>query len=391
MSRSRKRPVAVLYGTRPEAVKIAPVIKALQASETLRPVIVTSGQHREMLDQVNELFGIVPDHDLDIFRHGQGLEAMTAAAVSGYSAFLATHPVDAVIVQGDTTSAFAGALAAYYRQTPVVHVEAGLRTGDLYSPFPEEGNRKLVGVLAAVHCAPTSTAARNLYAEGVPRERVTVTGNTVIDALLHTATLRRATGDRLVDAAISSGRRIVVVTAHRRESWGAGLGEIGAAVARIAVSQPDVLVVVPLHRNPLVREVLVPVLRELPNVRMIEPLGYAPFCHLLAHATVVVTDSGGIQEEAPALDVPVVVTRETTERPEAVAAGAAVLVGTDQDKIVRTVRALLTDESRHAAMASAPNPFGDGRAAARIIAAVEASTRQGAESGVTPLDLVRAS
>lgn len=391
MSHSQKRPVAVLYGTRPEAVKVAPVIKALQESETLRPVVVTSGQHREMLDQVNEVFGIVPDHDLDIFRHGQGLEAMTGAAVSGFADFLSSHPVEAVIVQGDTTSAFAGALAAYYQQTPVVHVEAGLRTGDLFSPFPEEGNRKLVGVLAAMHCAPTVTAARNLYAEGVPRDRVTVTGNTVIDALLHTASLRRATGDHLVDAAISSGRRIVVVTAHRRESWGAGLGEIGSAVARIAVSQPDVLVVVPLHRNPLVRQALVPVLRELSNVRMIEPLGYAPFCHLLAHATVVVTDSGGIQEEAPALDVPVVVTRETTERPEAVAAGAAVLVGTDQDKIVRTVRALLTDESRHSAMAAARNPFGDGRAAGRVLIAVEATIRCGTGAGAAAPGILRAS
>lgn len=365
-----RRPVAVLYGTRPEAVKMAPVVRALAESTTLRPVVVTSGQHREMLDQVNEVFGIRPDHDLGIFRHGQTLDDVTSGALRGFGAYLDEHPVDAVVVQGDTTTAFAGALAAFYRKTPVIHVEAGLRTGDLSSPFPEEGNRKLVGAIAARHCAPTVRAASNLLGEGIPADRVLVTGNTVIDALLHTANLGQRTGDAVVDEAVDQRRRIVVVTAHRRESWGAGMAEIGAAVARIALCQPDVLVVVPLHRNPVVRRTLEPLVAGLPNVHVTEPMSYGPFCHLLARSTLVLTDSGGIQEEAPALDVPVVVMRETTERQEAVEAGAAVLVGTDQDLIVRTVRRLLVDEAAHARMALARNPFGDGRAAHRVLDAI---------------------
>lgn len=366
----RRRRVAVLYGTRPEAVKLAPVVHALDRRDGLAPVVVTSGQHREMLDQVNALFGILPEHDLGLLRQGQSLDDVLAGAVRGFGAFLDEHPVDAVVVQGDTTSAFAGALAAFHRRLPVVHVEAGLRTGDLYSPFPEEANRRFVSAIAARHCAPTESAARNLYVENVRRADVVVTGNTVIDALLHVAPLRARTDDPVVDEALRTGRRIVLVTAHRRESWDTGIGEVAAALVRIANLFPDVLVVLPMHRNPLVRTSILPAVRGVPNIHLTEPLGYGAFSHVLSRATVALTDSGGVQEEAPALDVPVVVTRDTTERPEVVQAGGAVLVGTDQSRIVRTLRELLTDEDLHQRMAKAPNPFGDGRAAERVVDAV---------------------
>ncbi|WP_454729836.1 non-hydrolyzing UDP-N-acetylglucosamine 2-epimerase [Cellulosimicrobium protaetiae] len=367
----RRRRVAVLYGTRPEAVKLAPVVHALDRRDGLVPVVVTSGQHREMLDQVNSLFGIIPDHDLGLLRQGQSLDDVLAGALRGFGSFLDEHPVDAVVVQGDTTSAFAGALAAFHRRVPVVHVEAGLRTGDLYSPFPEEANRRFVSAVAARHCAPTDAAAHNLYVENVPRADVVVTGNTVIDALLHVAPLRTDTGDPVLDEAMRTGRRIVLATAHRRESWDTGIAEVAAALVRVANLFPDVLVVLPMHRNPLVRATILPAVRGIPNIHLTEPLDYGAFSHVLSRATVALTDSGGVQEEAPALDVPVVVTRDTTERPEVVAAGGAVLVGTDQSRIVRTLRELLTDEDLHRRMARARNPYGDGHAAGSVVDAVE--------------------
>nr|WP_198663369.1 UDP-N-acetylglucosamine 2-epimerase (non-hydrolyzing) [Jiangella endophytica] len=369
MTDGRKR-VAFLYGTRPEAIKMAPVVAAVRRTPGLVPVVVTSGQHREILDQVNALFGIVPDHDLALLRPGQTLDGVVAGALRGFGTYLDEAPVDAVVVQGDTSTAFAGALAAYHRHIPVVHVEAGLRTGDLYSPFPEEGNRRFVGVVADLHCAPTRAAAANLSVENVPAGRVIVTGNTVIDALMWAVEHQRVTENPLIDAAIGQGRRIVTVTLHRRESWDGGIREVAAAVARVARRQPDVLVVLPMHPNPVVRAELRPLLDPVPNVHLAEPMSYAPFCRLLACSTVVVTDSGGVQEEAPALDVPVIVTRETTERPEAVQVGAALLVGTDRDRIATTLEKLLTDDLLHKRMASAPSPFGDGRAADRIAAAV---------------------
>lgn len=367
----RRHRVAVLYGTRPEAIKLAPVVHEIIRRDGLDPIVVTSGQHREMLDQVNSLFGIVPDHDLGLLRQGQTLDDVLAGALRGFGAFLDEHPVDAVVVQGDTTSAFAGALAAFHRRVPVVHVEAGLRTGDIYSPFPEEGNRRFVSAVAARHCAPTEAAARNLYVENVPRSDVVVTGNTVIDALLRAAPLRTDVGDPVVDEALRTGRRIVLVTAHRRESWDSGIGRVAAALARVAVLFPDVLIVLPMHRNPLVRDAILPSVRGIPNIHLTEPLGYGAFSHVLSRSTLVLTDSGGVQEEAPALDVPVVVTRDTTERSEVVQAGGAVLVGTDQSRIVRTLRELLTNEEFHRRMASAPNPFGDGHAAERVVDVVE--------------------
>jgi UDP-N-acetylglucosamine 2-epimerase (non-hydrolysing) len=375
-----RRRIAVLYGTRPEAVKMAPVVEALRGASGFTPVVVTSGQHREMLDQVNDLFGIVPDHDLGLLRHGQTLDDVVAGALQGFGSYLDRHPVEAVVVQGDTSTAFAGALAAFHRKIPVVHVEAGLRTGDIYSPFPEEGNRKFIGAVAAMHCAPTEFAADKLYTENIPRSRVVVTGNTVIDALLRTAKTQTSTGDPVIDAAITQKRRIVVATLHRRESWDGGIRNVAESLVRVANLFPQTLIVLPMHKNPLVRESLVPILDGVANIHLTEPMDYAPFARLLSRATVAVTDSGGIQEEAPALDLPVVITRETTERPEVVQSGGAVLVGTDQNRIVRTLRGLLTDEGIHARMAAAPNPFGDGRAAERIVHAITAVLRPPATS-----------
>jgi len=371
MHHTARREIAVLYGTRPEAVKLAPVVNELKRRNRHAPLVVTSGQHRGMLDQVNRLFEIVPDHDLGLLRRGYSLDDVLVGAIRGFSEYLDAHPVDAVVVQGDTTTAFAGALTAYHRQIPVVHVEAGLRTGDVYSPFPEEGNRKFISAIATRHCAPTALAARNLYLEHVPEQDVAVTGNTVIDALMHTASRPVQISDPVVDTAIKIGRRVVLVTAHRRESWDDGIAQIAAAIVQVAELFPDVLFVFPLHGNPIVREAIVPAVLDTPNVRLTEPLPYAEFCRVLSRASAVVTDSGGIQEEAPAFDVPVVITRNTTERPELVDAGGGVLVGTDAGQIADTLGALLTDRELHRRMASAPSPFGDGHAAGRVVDVIE--------------------
>lgn len=371
MHHTARREIAVLYGTRPEAIKLAPVVNELKRRDRYTPVVVTSGQHRGMLDQVNRLFEIVPDHDLGLLRRGYSLDDVLVGAIRGFSEYLDAHPVDAVVVQGDTTTAFAGALTAYHRQIPVVHVEAGLRTGDVYSPFPEEGNRKFISAIASRHCAPTALAARNLYLEHVAEQHVTVTGNTVIDALMHTASRPVRISDPVLDTALKIGRRLVLVTAHRRESWDDGIAEVARAIVQVAEVFPDVLFVFPLHGNPIVREAIVPTVLSTPNIRLTEPLPYAELCRVLSRTSVVVTDSGGIQEEAPAFDVPVVITRGTTERPELVDAGGGVLVGTDAGQIAETLGALLTDRELHRRMASAPSPFGDGHAAERVVDVIE--------------------
>ena len=280
MHHTARREIAVLYGTRPEAVKLAPVVNELKRRARHAPLVVTSGQHRGMLDQVNRLFEIVPDHDLGLLRRGYSLDDVLVGAIRGFSEYLDAHPVDAVVVQGDTTTAFAGALTAYHRQVPVVHVEAGLRTGDVYSPFPEEGNRKFISAIATRHCAPTALAAENLHQERVPEHAVTVTGNTVIDALMHTASRPVRISDPVVDTALKIGRRLVLVTAHRRESWDDGIAQIAAAVVQVAELFPDVLFVLPLHGNPIVREAIVPTVLHTPNVRLTEPLPYAEFCRV---------------------------------------------------------------------------------------------------------------
>jgi UDP-N-acetylglucosamine 2-epimerase (non-hydrolysing) len=363
--------VMVVFGTRPEAVKLAPIILALGESPHLEPIVVVTAQHREMLDQVTGLFGISYDADLDIMRPRQTLADITTRALSGLDALVAEHQPDALMVQGDTTTTFVGALAAHYHQVPVVHVEAGLRTHNRYSPFPEEMNRQLTSRLSTLHLAPTPASRANLLAEGIDRDNVVVTGNSVIDALLWTVGKRVDYADPLLDGLDDDPRRVLLVTAHRRESWGEPMVGVGRALGRIARAEPDLLIVLPVHRNPTVREALLPALEGLPNVIVTEPLAYGGFARLIDRAHVVLTDSGGVQEEAPSLGKPVLVMRENTERPEAVDAGTARLVGTDEGVVVDEVSRLLHDEAAHAAMANAVNPYGDGHAAARSVSAIE--------------------
>ena len=322
-----------------------------------------------MLDQVNELFGIVPAHDLDIIRPRQQLEGVTVRSLEGVAGVLREKKPDAVLVQGDTTTCFAAALAAFYQKVPVVHLEAGLRTGDVYNPFPEEMNRRLTTQLAAIHLAPTPTSKANLLADGVASATIHITGNTVIDALLDVVSRDLPQGNS--DVLSVAGRRMILVTAHRRESWGEPMARTARALARIARAFPDVVLLLPAHLNPVVREVLLPPLEGLGNVLVTEPLAYGDFAMAMASATVVLTDSGGVQEEAPSLGKPVLVMRETTERPEAVTAGTVRLVGTDEDLIFDSVSSLLTDQVAYKAMAQAVNPYGDGLASERAVRAIE--------------------
>ena len=365
-----RKKVMVVFGTRPEAVKLAPIILALAESEHFVPFVAVTAQHREMLDQVTGLFGIEPDADLDIMRPRQTLAEITTRALTGLDELVAQVQPDAMMVQGDTTTTFVGALAAHYHQVPVVHVEAGLRTFNRYSPFPEEMNRRLTSQLTSLHLAPTPASCANLVAEGVERPSIVVTGNSVIDALLWTVDKRIAYDDPKLDVLDTDGRRVLLVTAHRRESWGERMVGVGRALGRLARDEPDLLVVLPVHRNPTVREALLPPLDSLPNVIVTEPIGYGGFARLIDRSHVVLTDSGGVQEEAPSLGKPVLVMRENTERPEAVTAGTARLVGTDEDRIVAEVTALLHDEASYGAMANAVNPYGDGHAAPRSVAAM---------------------
>ncbi len=362
--------ILVVFGTRPEAVKLFPVIAALRADPRFSLSVCVSGQHRDMLDQVLQMAGIVPDQDLDLMRPGQSLDALTAALLTGIGAVIDQVRPDRVMVQGDTATAMTAALAAYYRRLPVDHVEAGLRSDNIYHPWPEEVNRKVIGSIASLHFAPTETAAAALHREHVDPARVHVTGNTVIDALhwVHA----RIVADPALAGGLSqlenrlAGKRIIAVTSHRRENLGHGLDNIALALRRIA-ARPDVAVVFPLHPNPAVRTVMERALGGLSNVALIDPLDYPHFVRLLGWCEIMLTDSGGVQEEAPALGKPVLVMRETTERPEGVAAGTARLVGTDEDRIVTEIFTLLDDNSAYQAMARAHNPFGDGRASARIV------------------------
>jgi UDP-N-acetylglucosamine 2-epimerase (non-hydrolysing) len=358
-----------VYGTRPEAIKVAPVIKALEASDELDSVTVVTGQHREMLDQVNEIFGIVPDHDLDIMSHGQTLTEIFARVMNQLDPILAEVRPDAVIVQGDTSTSTAAALAAFYRQIPVIHLEAGLRSRNIMSPFPEEANRKITSQIASLHLAPTLRSLANLVAEGVRLEDIVVTGNTVIDALYMAVERRTAFTDPDVARVAASGRRIILVTTHRRENWGNAMEGVGRALARIARRFPEAEIVLPVHRNPVVRDAVLPHLEGLENVTVTEPLGYGEFTHLLSLSTIVLTDSGGLQEEAPSLGKPVLVMRENTERPEAVESGTARLIGTDEERVVAEVARLLTSDAAYATMAQAVNPYGDGQSAARTLEA----------------------
>ena len=362
--------ILVVFGTRPEAIKLFPVIAALKADPRFEPVVCVSAQHRQMLDQVLEIAGIVPDYDLDLMRPDQSLDALTAALLTELGKVMDEVQPDRVIVQGDTATAMAGALAAYYRKVPVGHVEAGLRSGNIYHPWPEEVNRKIIGQIADMHFAPTDVSAKALTDELVDPARVHVTGNTVIDAL-HWVTARIAAEPQLAAGLAEietrfAGKRIVGVTSHRRENFGGGLENIAEAVRQIA-ERPDVAVIFPVHLNPNVRAVMHGALGGRANVALIEPLDYPNFARLLAIAEVMLTDSGGVQEEAPALGKPVLVMRETTERPEGVTAGTAKLVGTDTQTIVTEMFNLLDDKAAYEAMARAHNPFGDGHSARRIV------------------------
>jgi UDP-N-acetylglucosamine 2-epimerase (non-hydrolysing) len=361
--------ILVVFGTRPEAIKLFPVIHALRADPRFECVVCISAQHRQMLDQVLDIARIVPDHDLDVMQPDQTLDALTARLLTGLGQVMDQVRPDRVMVQGDTATAMAGALAAYYRKLPVDHVEAGLRSHNLYHPWPEEVNRKIIGAMASLHFAPTTTAAAALIQENVDSARVHVTGNTVIDAL-HWVSARIATEPALAGGLAElerrfAGKRIIGVTSHRRENFGEGMQGIAAAIREIA-SRPDVAVVFPVHLNPNVRRVMNTALAGLDNVALIEPLDYPHFARLLGIAEIMLTDSGGVQEEAPALGKPVLVMRETTERPEGVEAGTARLVGTDPAAIVTEISTLLDDRGAYEAMARAHNPFGDGHSAGRI-------------------------
>lgn len=356
--------VMVVFGTRPEAIKMAPVVLALKEVEDLQTVVCVTAQHREMLDQVLELFRIVPEHDLDIMKDRQDLFDIAAGVLTGFKKVLAEERPDLVLVHGDTSTTFIGALSAFYMQIPVGHVEAGLRTRNKYSPYPEEMNRHLTGCLADLHFAPTEWARQNLLAEAVPPERIWVTGNTVIDALLQTVNPNHRFSPE-VEALDLSGR-LLLVTTHRRENWGEKMREIYLAFLDILEAFPDVRVIFPVHRNPIVRDLAREVLGDNPRIALIEPLEYADFANLMNLSYLVLTDSGGLQEEAPALGKPVLVLRDTTERPEAVDAGTVKLVGTSREAVREAAFTLLSDPQEYEKMARAANPYGDGHAAERI-------------------------
>ena len=367
--------ILTVFGTRPEAIKMAPLALALAADTRFEAKVCVTGQHRQMLDQVLDLFGIQPDFDLNIMKPGQDLTDVSCTILQGMKGVFNQFKPDMVLVHGDTATTFATTLGAYYQQIPVGHVEAGLRTGNLYSPWPEEANRKLTGALAAMHFAPTDNSAQNLLREGVAADSIVITGNTVIDALLQV--VKRLEKDQALHqqfreqfSFLSPERRLVLVTGHRRESFGDGFERICQALAQTAQAFPDVDIVYPVHLNPNVREPVNRLLAGIANVHLIEPLDYLPFVHLMNQSYLILTDSGGIQEEAPSLGKPVLVMRDTTERPEAVAAGTVKLVGTDVASISKHLRELLTDQAAYQQMSFAHNPYGDGQACARILAAL---------------------
>lgn len=375
-SASSQPKVVTIFGTRPEAIKLFPVIRALSKRAGLQTISCVTAQHREMLDQVLDIADIKPDYDLDLMRADQSLDELTGRLLMGIGQTLDDIKPQRVIVQGDTATAMCGALAAYYRKIPVSHVEAGLRSYNIYHPWPEEVNRKIIGTIADQHFAPTETSAAALLKENVPNEQITVTGNTVIDALLTTTDKNQS--DQFINSDLKSlfdnfaDKRIIGVTSHRRENFGDGLTNIASALREIA-KRDDVALIFPVHLNPNVRAIMNDALGGLDNVAMIEPLDYPNFVALLNSATLMLTDSGGVQEEAPALGKPVLVMRDTTERPEGVEAGTAKLVGTDKDLIIKETNRLLDDKEYYDSMAKAHNPFGDGHASERIAEIIEQS------------------
>lgn len=358
--------VMTIFGTRPEAIKMAPVVKELLKHPEIEVKVCLTAQHREMLDQVVDLFGLPVDYDLDVMKSGQSLYDITSRVLCRLERVLQTEKPDYVLVHGDTTTTFTAALAAFYQQIKVAHVEAGLRTGNLASPFPEEANRRLTGVLADLNFAPTETAKNNLIRENKKKENIFVVGNTVIDALLSTVKENYRFADKEIEE-IEAHKRVILVTTHRRENLGAPMHHVYKALRRLVETVPHTEVVFPVHRNPLVREAVEEELEGVPGIHLVEPMEYEPFTNLMARSSIVLTDSGGIQEEAPSLGKPVLVLRDTTERPEAIEAGTVKLVGTDENLIYETAYRLLTDQKAYDAMSEAVNPYGDGKASERIV------------------------
>ena len=364
----KKIKLMTVFGTRPEAIKMCPLVLEMQKyPDFIEPIVAVTAQHREMLDQVLQLFAIKPDYDLNIMTAGQTLYDVTGRALAGLKDVLAEAQPDMVLVHGDTTTTFVGALASFYAQIPVGHVEAGLRTGNKFSPYPEEMNRKLTGAIADIHFAPTSTSKNNLLKENIDPAAIVVTGNTVIDALQTTVKADYRFTDSGLQKALAGGQRLILVTTHRRENLGEPMRHVYQALRKVLENHPDVEAIFPVHKNPKVREIVDEELGKLAQVHLIEPLDYEPFANLMAKVDIVLTDSGGIQEEAPALGKPVLVLRDTTERPEAVDAGTVKLVGTAYDDVLRETSLLLDDSKYYQSMAEAANPYGDGRACERII------------------------
>ncbi|MBM4907331.1 UDP-N-acetylglucosamine 2-epimerase (non-hydrolyzing) [Vibrio parahaemolyticus] len=367
-----KKKVLTVFGTRPEAIKMAPLVHALAADERFEAKCCVTAQHREMLDQVLELFEITPDYDLNLMQPGQTLNDVTARILLELKPVLQEFKPDVILVHGDTATTFAASLAAYYEQIEVGHVEAGLRTGNIYSPWPEEANRRLTGALTKYHFAPTETSKQNLLKENFTEEYISVTGNTVIDALLMVQNRIKNDSElneelRAKFPFLDDSKKLILVTGHRRESFGSGFERICEALAITAKQHPEAQILYPMHLNPNVREPVNRILADVDNVHLIEPQQYLPFVYLMTRANIILTDSGGIQEEAPSLGKPVLVMRDTTERPEAVAAGTVKLVGTDVDKIVSNLHVLLTDKNAYQEMSFAHNPYGDGKACLRIL------------------------
>lgn len=375
-----KRRVMTVFGTRPEAIKMAPVALALRAEPNIDARICVTAQHREMLDQVMRIFDLNADIDLNIMQPGQDLYDVTSRVLTGMRDVFKTEKPDLILVHGDTTTCFAASLAAFYQNIPVAHVEAGLRTGNLQAPFPEEANRALVGRIAALHFAPTQRARRNLIIENISPKNIVITGNTVIDALLiarekikqlSPSMWRDAIGAELTDTLLDHRDRFILITGHRRENFGQGFIDLCHAIRDLALQHPHWIFIYPVHLNPNVRTPVLGILSALNNVYLIEPLDYLPFVWLMDRCDLILTDSGGIQEEGPSLGKPVLVMREVTERPEAIEAGTVRLVGTQRDSIVTAVNHLLSNERAYKAMANASNPFGDGHAATRIVATIK--------------------
>ncbi|PMJ37483.1 UDP-N-acetylglucosamine 2-epimerase [Vibrio cyclitrophicus] len=367
-----KKKILTVFGTRPEAIKMAPLVHALAADDRFEAKCCVTAQHREMLDQVLELFEITPDYDLNLMKAGQTLNEVTARILLELKPVLEEFKPDVVLVHGDTATTFAASLAAYYEQIAVGHVEAGLRTGNIYSPWPEEGNRRLTGALTKYHFAPTATSKENLLKENFNPDDISVTGNTVIDALLMVKDKIDSDSDLNATLAaqfpfLDENKKLILVTGHRRESFGGGFERICESLAITAKAHPYTQILYPMHLNPNVREPVNRILADIDNIHLIEPQQYLPFIYLMSRAHIILTDSGGIQEEAPSLGKPVLVMRDTTERPEAVEAGTVKLVGTDVEKIVSNLNILLSDEGAYQAMSFAHNPYGDGKACERIL------------------------